>query len=190
MSKQPTPPAASTSAPPHSSASIAPMPLFLNLFPWKPPHSSQTGDSNLVANKTIDSSRKEKVPLQHGLDIGSPTSNLVVEVQDHKVACSFTRAGGFVWKYSPLSACFDNTEDTVIPCTGTLNDRPPSLWPLPVDGSGQPLLSPESTSLPSVQALIDEDGKEAVLAGQNMGSPAVMACFILRFPLIFIRFPF
>jgi len=46
---------------------------------------------------------------------------------------------------------FDNNEDNVIPCTGTLNDRPPSLLPLPVDGSGQRLLSLESTSLSTVQ---------------------------------------
>jgi len=56
----------------------------------KPPHSSQTGDSNLVAKKTIDSSLKEKMPQQQSQDIGSPTSNLVVEVEDHQVACSFT----------------------------------------------------------------------------------------------------
>jgi len=34
----------------------------LNLLPINPP--SQKGDSNLVANKTIDSSHKEKVPQQ------------------------------------------------------------------------------------------------------------------------------
>ena len=79
-SKQPTPPAAHASAPPLSSASIAPSPLSLNLLSYTPPHSTQTGDSNLVVNTTIDSSRKEKVPQQQGQDIGRPTSNLVVKV--------------------------------------------------------------------------------------------------------------
>jgi len=115
-SKQPTPPAAPASAPPLSSASIASSPLSLNLFPYTLPHSLQTGDSNLVANTTIHSSRREKVPQQRGQDL----------------------------------------------------DRPPSLLPLPVNGSGQPLLSPESTSSPTVQVPIDEDSEEAVLAKQNM----------------------
>jgi len=39
-----------------------PNPLFLNLLPINPP--SQTGDSNLVADKTIDSSHKEMVRQQ------------------------------------------------------------------------------------------------------------------------------
>jgi len=60
-----------------------------------------------------------------------------------------TRAGGFVWKYSPLlECCNDNlfrhaatTADTVIPCSGTLADRTPSLLPFPIDGRGQPLFS-------------------------------------------------
>jgi len=92
----------------------------LNLLPQKPPHSSQIEDSNLVASKTSDSTCKEKVPQQQGQDIGNPTSNLLVEIVDHAVACSFTRAGGFVWKYFPLSAYFDNNEDAVIPCMGAL----------------------------------------------------------------------
>jgi len=61
-SKQPTPPAAPASAPPLSSALNAPSPLSLNLLPINPP--SQTGDSNLVADKTINSSHREKVPQQ------------------------------------------------------------------------------------------------------------------------------
>jgi len=61
-SKQPTPPAAPASAPPLSFASIAPSSLSLNLLPINAP--SQTGDLNLVANKTIDSSHKENVPQQ------------------------------------------------------------------------------------------------------------------------------
>ena len=102
-SKQPTPPAAPASAPPLSSASIAPNPLFLNLVPMNPP--SQTGDSNLVADKTINSSHKEVVPQQQG----------------H------------------------------------------SLLPLPIDVSGQPLLSQESTPSPTVQVPIAEVGEKAVL---------------------------
>jgi len=42
------------------------------------------------------------------------------------------------------------------------------LLPLPVDGSGQCLLSQESTPSPTVQVLIAEDGEKAVLEGQNM----------------------
>jgi len=106
-SKQPTPPAAPASAPPISSALIAPSPQFLNLFPQKLPHSSQTGDSNLVANKTINSSRKEKVQQQQGQDIRSPPSNLLIKVRQSLAISpghwgfvlklkSFTRAGGFV----------------------------------------------------------------------------------------------
>jgi len=42
-------------------------------------------DSNLIANRTIDSSRKDKVPQQQDQDIGSPTSNLVVKVTQSPV---------------------------------------------------------------------------------------------------------
>jgi len=59
-SKQQTPPAAPASAPPLSSVSISSSSLSLNLLPINPP--SQTGDSNLVADKTINSSHREKVP--------------------------------------------------------------------------------------------------------------------------------
>jgi len=58
-SKQPTPPAAPASAPPLSSALISPSSLSLNLLPINPP-----SQKNLVANKTIDSSHREKVPQQ------------------------------------------------------------------------------------------------------------------------------
>jgi len=65
------------------------------------------------------------VPQQQGQDMGSTTSNLVVEdVVDHEVSCSFTC--GLVLKRSlsllkrlHLPAFFDNNEDDVIPCTGT-----------------------------------------------------------------------
>ena len=90
------------SAPPPS---IAPNPLFLNLLPLTPPHSLQTGDSNVFANTTINSSHKEEVPPQKGQDI----------------------------------------------------DRPPSLVPLPVNASGQPLLSPESTSSLTVRLPIEKE---------------------------------
>jgi len=43
-----------------------------------------------------------------------------------------------------------------------------SLLPLPVDGSGQPLPSQESTPSPTVQVPIAEDGEKAVFEGQNM----------------------
>jgi len=125
-SKQLTPPAAPASAPPLSPASIAPSSLSLNLLQINPPsqiffpfwwlsynklfYLSQIGDSNVVADKTIDSSHKEVVPQQQG----------------H------------------------------------------SLLSLPVDGSGQPLLSQESTPSLTVQVPIAEDGEKTVLEGQNM----------------------
>jgi len=142
------------------------------------------------------------VPQQQGQDIGRPTSNLVVKVTqspaispDHwgfvwKMG-SPTRAGGFVWKYSPLSECCNDnlfwhaemTADTVIPCSGTLGDRPSSLLPFPIDGSGQPLFSPELTSSHTGQVPIDEDSEEAILAGQNTESPAVNSNGILHTPV-------
>jgi len=61
-----------------------------------------------------------------------------------------------------------------------LEDSPPSLLPLSVDGSGQSVLSPESTSSPTVQVLINEDCKEVVLEGQNMGSLAANGDGILH----------
>jgi len=96
-----------------------------------------------------------------------------------------------VWKYSPLSECCNDdlfrhaatTADAVIPCSGTLADRPPSLLPFPIDGSGQPLFSPESTSSHTGQVPIDEDGEEAILAGQNTGSPTVNGDGILQIPV-------
>ena len=123
------------------------------------------------------------MPQQQGQDIGDPTSNSLFEIEDHAVACSCTWAGGFVWKYFPLLACFDNNEDAVIPCTGALEDRPPSLLPFPISGSDQPLLSPEPTFSPTVQVPIDEDGEEVVLACQNTGSPAVNGDGILHTPV-------
>ena len=82
MLTQSTLPAAPASAPLLPSALIVPNPLSLNLPSKTPLYSTQTGNSNLVANTTVDSSHEEKV-------------------------------------------------------------RPLSLVPLPVNGSGQPLLSPE-----------------------------------------------
>jgi len=162
----------------------------------------QTGDSDLVTNRTIDSSRKDKVPQQQDQDIGSPTSNLVVKVTQSPAISpghwgyvlklkSSARAGGFVWKYSPFLACCNGnlfrhastTTAAVIPCKGTLNDRPPSFLPFPIDDSGQPLFSPEATPPHTGQVQIKEDGEEAVLAGQNTGSPAVNGDGILPTPV-------
>ena len=102
-----------------------------------------------------------------------------------------TRAGGFLWKYSPLSECGNDnlfrhtttTVDTVIPSSSTLVDRPPSLLPFPIDGRGQPLFSPESTSSHTDQVPIDEDSQEAIFAVQNTGSPAVRGNGILYTPV-------
>jgi len=74
MSKQSTLPAAPASAPLLPSDSIVPNPLSLNLFSKTPLYSTQTGDSNLVANTTVDSSHEEKVPRQQGQDIDRPLS--------------------------------------------------------------------------------------------------------------------
>ena len=86
-----------------------------------------------------------------------------------------------MWKYSPLSKCCNDnlfrhaatTADTFIPCSSTLVDRSPSLLPFPIDGHGQPLFSPESTSSHTDKVPIDEDSQEAIFAVQNTGSPAV-----------------
>jgi len=43
-----------------------------------------------------------------------------------------------------------------------------SLLPLPINGSGQPLLLQESTSSFTVQVPINEVGEETILEGQNM----------------------
>jgi len=92
-----------------------------------------------------------------------------------------TRAGEFVWKYSPLSECCNDnlfrhnviTVDTIIPSSSTLVDRSPSLLPFPIVDQGQPLFSPESTPSHTDQVLIDEDSEEAIFAVQKTGSPAV-----------------
>ena len=76
MSTQSTLPAAPASAPLLPSASIVPIPLSLNLLPKTPLYSTQTGDPNLVANTTVDSSHEEKVPRQQGQDIDRPLSLL------------------------------------------------------------------------------------------------------------------
>jgi len=102
-----------------------------------------------------------------------------------------TRAGGFVWKYSPLLECCNDslfwhaatTVDTVIPCSSTLVDRPLTLLPFPIDGHGQPLFSPESTFSHTDQVLIDEDSEEAIFAVQNTESPAVKGNGILHTPV-------
>jgi len=70
-----SPPAAPASAPPLSSASIALSSLSLKLPYINPP--SQTGDSNLVADKTIDNSHREKVPQQKDRR-HAPASRLLV----------------------------------------------------------------------------------------------------------------
>jgi len=96
-----------------------------------------------------------------------------------------------VWKYSPLSECYNDNlfrhaatvVDTVIPCSSTLADRPPSLLPFPIDGRGQPLFSPESTSLHTDQVPIDENSEEVIFAVQNTGSAAVRGNGILHTPV-------
>ena len=81
----------------------------------------------------------------------------------------------------PFSACCNHSRH----ChpLSTLVDRPPSLLPFPIDGHGQPLFSPESTSSHTDQVPIDEDSEEAIFAVQNMGSPAVKGIGILHTPV-------
>jgi len=156
-SKQPTRPAAPASAPPLLSASIAPNPLFLNLLPINPP--SQKGDSNLVANKTINSSHKEVVPQQQGHSLlplpvdgsgqpllsqestPSPTVQVPIAEDGEKVVL----------------------EGQNMPLQEIVPPLQHSFLPIPIDGSGQPLLSQESTSSFKVQVPIDGVGEEAVM---------------------------
>ena len=96
-------------------------------------------------------------------------------------------AGGFAWKYSPLSECCNDnlfghvvkTADTVI--SSQLVDRPPSLLPFPIDGHGQPLFSPESKS--SHTGADRQDSQEAIFAVQNTGPPVVKSNGILHTPV-------
>jgi len=55
--------------------------------------------------------------------------------------------------------------------------------PFPIDGSGQPLFSLESTSSHTGQVPINEDSEESILAGQNTGSPALNGDGILHTPV-------
>jgi len=67
-----------------------------------------------------------------------------------------TRAGGFKWKYSPLSECCNDnpfrlpatTVDTVIPSSSTSVDRPPSRTKTP------PLLPPHRAIPKSVSGFL------------------------------------
>ena len=56
--------------------------------------------------------------------------------------------------------------------------------PIHVDGSGQPLPLPESTSSPTLRVPAGNCREEAVLKGRNMGSPAVVGVSILYTPLL------
>jgi len=104
---------------------------------------------------------------------------------------SFTRTGGFAWKYSPLPECFNDnpfrvtvtTVDTVIPSSSTSVDRSPSLLSFPIEYQGQPLLATESTSSHTGQVTIDEDSEEAISAVQITGSPVVKGNGILYTPV-------
>ena len=58
-----------------------------------------------------------------------------------------------------------------------------TVLPFPIDDSGQPLFSPEATPPHTGQVPIKEDSEEAVLAGQNTGSPAVNRDGILPTPV-------
>jgi len=66
------------------------------------------------------------------------------------------------------------------PLHGHVRCWSPSLLPIPVDGSGQPLLSTELTSAPTAHVPIDKCREEAVLEGQNMSSLAISSEGILH----------
>jgi len=95
------------------------------------------------------------------------------------------------------TSCRWTTADTVIPCSGTLADRPPSLLPCLIDGRCQPLFSPESKSSHTDQVLLDEDSTGAarrrylrVRTRDHQQSRAMASCTPL-FPLaLLILFPF
>jgi len=201
-SKQSTSPAAPASAPPLSSALIAPTPLFSNLLPINPP--SQTGDSNLVADEIINSSHKEKVPQQkarrHALASPplvasdemtplepadghpAPSQKLPTSKQPTPPAApapapplssALIAPNPLFLNLLPINPP-SQTEDSNLVADKTIDNNHKetvtqqqghSLLPLPVNGSGQPLLSQESTPSPTVQVPIDEDGEEAVIEG-------------------------
>jgi len=176
-SKQSTSPAAPTLAPPLLSASIAPNPLFLNLLPINSP--SQTGDSNLVADKTIDSSHKERVPQQRARRHALASPPLVasdemtpLESADRRPAPSqkLQTSKQSTSPAAPAYKTIDNSHKETVP-----QQQGHSLLPLPVNGSGQPLLPQESAPSPTVQVPIGEDGAEAVLEGQNMPLQDIVA---------------
>ena len=82
----------------------------------------------------------------------------------------------------------------VIPCSGTLADRPPSLLPCLIDGRCQPLFSPESKSSYTDQVLLDEDSTGAarrrylrVRTRDHQQSRAMASCTLL-FPLALLIF--
>jgi len=78
------------------------------------------------------------------------------DVEDYAVS-GFTHGGpSYVPKRFCLPPCFIDDEDND---TDTSEESPPCF-------------SPESTYSPAVQEPIDEDGAEAILEGQNMGSLA------------------
>jgi len=134
----------------------------LNLFPINP--SSQTGDLNLVPDKTINSRHKEVVPQLQGhslLPLPADGSGQPLLSQESTPSPTV----------QVLIA--EDSEKTVCEGQNMLSQEivPPlhySFLPIPPDGSGQPLLSQELTSSFTVLVLIDEVGEEMVLEGQNM----------------------
>jgi len=106
---------------------------------------------------------------------------LAVEViEDHEVSCSFT--GGFVSKRLLLPTCFDNDGVAVIPRTDTLEQKPPSFLPIPVNDSGQPM---PSQGVPSInQVPIDNSHEEAVRdRSRAHWQSTAMASFTLLLPI-------
>jgi len=101
-------------------------------------------------------------------------------VYDYEVF-GFTHGGpGFVPQCFRLPLCFDDDDD-VMPHTDTLDDKPISFLPIPVDGGGQPLPSQGVQYVSRVQ--LDNRCKGVMHEGQNIGSQAVDGHGILHTPL-------
>jgi len=98
----------------------------------------------------------------------------------HSEVSGFTHGcPSFVPQRPRLPLCFVD-EDNILPHTDTLEGKPPSFFPIPVDGGGQPLPSQRVQSVSRVQT--NNSCERAMLEGQNMGSLAVNSYGILHTP--------
>jgi len=142
-SKQLTPHAAPALAPSLSSVLITHSPQPLNLFPQKLLDRTQTGDSNLVNITTIDSSYKQKAPIDGvGEEAVLEGQNMPLDMDSFRSRSCISRSGRYAPQLAALGIQWFRPNSSL--CIG---------WSPPVEdngilhtGSGQPLLSQESTS--------------------------------------------